>query len=758
MKNPKTGYLQKEQLQISLNNKSVVIDQPLYVQNSLNEIAKDGFFTVDNHWNILCWNKEMQEISGLSRDEAIGKGLWNFFNNQGSIKLYSECRRAKQQNVSTRYEDFYPAQESWMEVHAYPTDNGMTVFIKLITDLKKAEAAMRLSKERYDMVVKATNDLVWDWDIITGEIYRNDAGIERVYGHKSNETIKTNQLWINHIHPNDKKQIDLQIAYYISSESESAFSFEYRFRREDGLYNYINDRGYIIRNDLGIVTRMIGAARDITAEKQAAINIEESELRYRTFLQQSTEGIWRIELDEPVSIDKPNSELMEYCLLHGYVAECNDAFAKMYGFHCAGEVIGIRLEKLMHLENPVNDSYFEKFFNNGFKVQEELSYEVDRFGNKLTFLNNMLGIVEDGLLSRAWGTQRDVTEQKRSEAKLLSSEAKYRDLFNNNPCCMMIWNLDDLRIVKVNQAAIDIYGYSSEDFKKLTVLDIRPSEEHAEFLQMVELAIENNDYKKTTTWRHNTYSGACIFLEISCQAVTYNGKKCLLAIGNNVTDKIQLENSLNFERLLKQKQITDAVITGQERERSKLGEELHDNINQILASTRLYVECALTDENIRKDLLEKTKNQLDTAMAEIRKLSKSLVAPSLGGNTLLQSIDDLIDDMSSIDHMTIEKELNNFNENNLNEKLKLTIFRIIQEQLNNIHRHSKANKVFVNLTMHDEFLSLTITDNGKGFDPAAKKNGVGLRNISSRAEVNNGSVKIETTPGKGCKLIVTFTT
>ena len=132
-----------------------------------------------------------------------------------------------------------------------------------------------------------------------------------------------------------QKHIDEQIAYYISSETESSFSFEYRFRREDGNYNYINDRGYIIRNELGIVIRMIGAARDITEQKQIARNVEESEQRYKIFVQQSTEGIWRIELDKPMPVSTPVDDMVNYCMSNAYIAECNDAFAKMYGFEYA---------------------------------------------------------------------------------------------------------------------------------------------------------------------------------------------------------------------------------------------------------------------------------------------------------------------------------------------------------------------------------------------------------------------------------------
>ena len=720
------------------------------------ESITDGFFTLDNNWIITYWNREIEKISGIKKEEITGKCFLDFFKKIGNLKLYSECRRSKRENISIRFEEFYEVSNTWIEIDAYPSETGMTVFCKNITEQKTAEAAMKISNERYDLVVKATNDLVWDWDIITGEIYRNSNGVKRVYGHSSNDAIKTNQLWASNIHPDDKEEIDRQIAYYISSENESSFNFEYRFKREDGNYNYINDKGYIIRNELGIVTRMIGAARDITEQKQIMRNTEESEQRYKMFVQQSTEGIWRIELDEAKAISTPIDEMIAYCMTNAYLAECNDAFAKMYGYESAEKIIGIPLHQLMPPENPENIEHLGKFFANNFKIEDELSYETDAAGNQLVFVNNMVGIIEGNYIKRAWGTQRNITQQKKAEQLLLASEEQYRYLFNNNPSCIFIWDPETLGIIEVNQSSVELYGYTRNEFLQLNALDIRPVEEHAKFLETVKVARLNEFYKKTRIWLHVNKKGEGIFMEISSHNIFYNGRKAILAIGNNVTDRVQLENSLNEERQIRQKQITDAVITGQERERSELGEELHDNINQILASTRLYIECAIADENPRKDLLDKGRILLDSAMKEIRKLSRTLLPPSLGEVSLIESLDDLIKDILLVNPVEISKDWKDFNENGLNQKLKLTIFRIIQEQLNNIYKHARAKKIIIVLKKNADHIQLSIQDDGIGFDTLTKRTGVGLRNIMSRAEVNNGTVNIESKPGEGCMLSIEF--
>lgn len=722
------------------------------------ESIRDGFFMLDNNWIITYWNREVEEISGIKSEKVIGRSFWDFFSSLGNLKLYSECRKAKQLNTSLRFEEFIQHNSTWIEVQVYPSAEGLSVFFKNITDKKNAEEAMRLSNERYDLVVKATNDLVWDWDIIKGEIFRNSSGVERVFGHSSVEYIKTTQQWLEFIHPDDRNRIDEQIAHYISSEKETSFDFEYRFRREDGEYNYINDRGYIIRNNLGIVVRMIGAARDITEQKKIAKEIEESEQRYKMFVQQSTEGIWRIELDEAIPVTMPVEEMIQHCIQHARLAECNDTFAGMYGFDNAAAMTGIPLMKIMPAENPVNIGYLRRFFSNNFKVTDEISYEYDKAGNQLTFTNNMIGIVENGFIKRAWGTQREITKQKKAEELLLASEEQYRSLFDASPFCIIVWDIMDMSIVKVNQACVDLYGYSKEEFSQLSVIDIRPREDRDKFREFAKKLCDSPPHKTTMISKHLTKKRAILYMNVTGHPIVYEGRRCMMAMGHNVTEKIQLENSLNAERSMRQKQVTDAMLTGQERERLELGEELHDNINQILASARLYIECSLQSKVPSKEVIEKGRILLDTAMTEIRKLSKSLLPPSLGDNTLLQSLCNLTRDMAAGNNISIHKDWEGFKETDLSHKLKLTIFRIIQEQLNNVLKHARAKNVRISLWRNENELTLSVKDDGVGFDPAGRCNGVGLRNISSRAEVNNGTKMIISAPGAGCGLVVTFRT
>jgi PAS domain S-box-containing protein len=363
---------------------------------------------------------------------------------------------------------------------------------------------------------------------------------------------------------------------------------------------------------------------------------------------------------------------------------------------------------------------------------------------------------EEKTIERARNILEVILETKNAEVLLKTSEENYRYLFNKNPSSIIIWDINDLSIIEANETAIQLYEYSREEFLQLTILDIRPQAEHAAFLELVEQLRESIFIKKIMRWQHVTKSGNIIIMEISSHTISYSGKNAVIGLCNNVTEKIRLENSLLEERQIRQQQITDAVITGQEKERLELGQELHDNINQILATTKLYLECAIKQKDFSATLINEAKILTEKSMIEIRKLSNTLLPPSLEEIGLIEALKDLIESIISVNPLNITNNWENFDEAAISKKLKLTIFRIVQEQLNNIIKHASALHIKISIIKNDDTICLRIKDDGIGFDVTKKRNGVGLKNIISRSEVNNGKVSIQSKPSEGCILTILF--
>jgi hypothetical protein len=123
----------------------------------------------------------------------------------------------------------------------------------------------------------------------------------------------------------------------------------------------------------------------------------------------TSEATWRFHHEQPLDITLPEDEQVEHLYLYSVLAECNDAFARMYGFRSAAEVVGTRLVVFLPPSNSENVDYLRSFIRSGYRLEDAQSHEIDRYGNSKFFINNLVGIFERGELVGAWGTQRDVT-------------------------------------------------------------------------------------------------------------------------------------------------------------------------------------------------------------------------------------------------------------------------------------------------------------------------------------------------------------
>lgn len=366
------------------------------------------------------------------------------------------------------------------------------------------------------------------------------------------------------------------------------------------------------------------------------------------------------------------------------------------------------------------------------------------------------GDFDEKLLSRAI---RYSLERLRNLQFLRESEERYRELFNNNPMPMWVFDASSLCFLEANGSAINHYGYSHEEFLTRTIADMRLNGDRTKLQNEVEAVRNSRDGIKKGILQHVKKNGDIIFVDIAWHWIRYKDRPAVLVLANDVTERIKLERELNEQRVTRQRQITEAVILAQEKERTEIGKELHDNVNQILGASNLYINTAMTDEELRQELLERSTELVSKAINEIRKISKSLITPGLREIGLIDSIEDIIDDMKfAKEDMQIDLDLQNISEEQIEDRRKLTLFRIVQEQLNNIVKHAKATRVLIRLSMEGSCIVLTVSDNGVGFDITRHRKGVGITNIISRTELFNGKVEIQTALGEGCTLTASIPT
>ena len=309
---------------------------------------------------------------------------------------------------------------------------------------------------------------------------------------------------------------------------------------------------------------------------------------------------------------------------------------------------------------------------------------------------------------------------------------------------------DDGCFKHINPAFNHLLGFDEEELVSRPYEDfIHPDDKATSKKKINEL----KNGKPVTSFQNRVIMYHGHYKWFSWTAFLPNANGDIYAIGQDCTEKVLLEDQLIEQRIKEERSVMQAILQGQEIEKNEIGKELHDNINQLLTTVKLYQEMALANKEMNNELIKKGTEILMVAIEEIRRLSKSLVSPDVKELDLAESIRDLIDTIVHGKEIII-----NFSGTNKDQELpgniKLTLFRIIQEQLNNILKHARAKNVNLRMTDDAGNIKLTIHDDGQGFDTSKKKNGIGLKNIISRTELLNGIVKINSAPGKGCFLEV----
>ncbi|MEO7046781.1 MAG: PAS domain S-box protein, partial [Ferruginibacter sp.] len=250
------------------------LKQSLEERNAILESIGDTFFAVDKNWTATYWNKNAEIMLGIAREKVIGKNIWDIFTGELYDKNYAFSKIALEKNEIQHYEFFYSVNNGWYEVSIFPAENGLSVYFKNITERKIASELIIDANETYNLVSRATNDVIWDWNVVTGHVQRSPENMKLVFGYNEAVEINNNDFWNEHIHPDDIESVKQRFEVLFNNIDESFMESEYRFRKADGTYAYVYDKGYIIRDAAGKPQRLIGAAQDVTRLKENEFLLE----------------------------------------------------------------------------------------------------------------------------------------------------------------------------------------------------------------------------------------------------------------------------------------------------------------------------------------------------------------------------------------------------------------------------------------------------------------------------------------------------
>ncbi|MEO7924231.1 MAG: PAS domain S-box protein [Chitinophagaceae bacterium] len=249
--------------------------------------ALDAIICIDTHGIITFWNPQAEVIFGWKEAEVIGQQLSELIipeqfrsRHNAGIKHYNETGEGKVLNslleltAIRRSGEEFPIELTVLPIKQEGAGVFFCSFIRDITPRKKAAESILQSNERFEKVTEATNDAIWDWDLVNKTYYRSKA-IERFFGKNTSKSFTTNDFWEDNFHPEDIAKVKDSIQEAIANPSTTRWEQDYRVFNEQGKTLYVTDRGVIIRNNEGKAIRMVGAMTDVSEQKQMTVQLSE---------------------------------------------------------------------------------------------------------------------------------------------------------------------------------------------------------------------------------------------------------------------------------------------------------------------------------------------------------------------------------------------------------------------------------------------------------------------------------------------------
>ena len=365
------------------------------------------------------------------------------------------------------------------------------------------------------------------------------------------------------------------------------------------------------------------------------------------------------------------------------------------------------------------------------------------------------------------GAMKDISRLQEMEVKLkdqviIQEEAREKFLLAAKLSFDVIWDWNLLtNEVFLGDGFEELFGYKIKNNKGDMMLDwvnyLHPDDKDR-VIDEIFNTIKSPAIKWEQTYRVSRADGSIAKVCVRANIFRHADGKAYRIIGamQDLSRQKELEQKLEEEIELREKQIALATSDAKEMERADIGKELHDNINQLLGASKMYIDMAKRGGDNSAMYLSRSSEYTLAAIEEIRKLTKGLTTDIIQNLGLCDAIDNIVKDTMQVSPVKIIFTTDHFIEKSAGNNFKLNVFRIVQEQLNNILKHAEATRVSIHLLQNKDMIKMVISDNGQGFDVEKKQTGIGIKNIKSRVATYQGSAAFVSLPGHGCILTTIF--
>jgi PAS domain S-box-containing protein len=692
------------------------------------------FYLQEITGEFIRWNKQLETVTEYTGAEIGELHSLHFFNESDkqlilkkSDEVYKNGSGDLEATIITKSGKLVPHYFTGrlIDYEGRPCLIGTAIDI---TERRRAEDQLLKEKELSETIINSLPGIFYLFDD-KGKYLRWNKNHETVPGY-TEEEMKT--MYPLNFFAGEEKDL---VAQRISRVFTNGYAdVEAQFMAKDGhkIPYYFN--GVAINYEDRPC--LMGVGFDMTEQKKMEKELRDAEVKFRTLVEKSQVGV--------------------YIVQKGVFVYVNPRFAEIFGY-TADELIGIE-----PVTTIVSEEYRAITLENvrarleGEK--ESVQYEVtgkrkDGSYNRVEFYGSRAIYTGQPTII---GTMIDITERKVAEEALRKSEANLHTIFDNTDTIYALLD-KNFHVVSINQRAADFVRKELQGpfIRNKNFVEYFPEERRPALQERMQKVLKGEHITYETSYVQR--DGSMTWYDVRMLPITDSEKKILgmMMAASDITEKKLLEQAIVNQKVQEQKKMTRAVLNAQESERNKIGQELHDNVNQILAGSKMLMGLMKSKKNADVELIDKSISLIDNAINEIRILTREQVTPQrkIDLEDLVRS---LVDNLNQ--HAGLEADfVYDVNDLVITDDLKLNIYRIIQEGTNNVLRHAKAKQATVVIKGDNDALHVVITDDGKGFNTAATRSkGVGMPNIQNRVESYNGKLLIESSPDNGCRIELTI--
>ena len=476
---------------------------------------------------------------------------------------------------------------------------------------------------------------------------------------------------------------------------------------------------------------------DVTAQKLADQALRDSEKRYRDLV----ENI---------------SEIYFVCDDLGSVVYASPNFFSATGY-ANDEIIGKTFLRLVNPEDRVRVLEFYRARSNDGTLDTSCEFRGKSKDGRVTWVEQSTRIIrdEEGKVKEFRNVVRNITERIVARDKLALREKRFRVLIEESSDVVCLVDKDG-NISYISPAITKILGYQPEELiGRSALLYIHEFDLGSMRTKLEELLIDPSR-AITAEVRYRVKDGAWRWIEgVGKNLLDDPAVNAIVVNFRDVTDRRAAEELL--------RELPIRIINAQESERRRVARDLHDSVNQILSSVKFRME-SIEERTHRKDKVLKgvvasAKHSLENAINEVRRISQNLRPSELDDLGVISAVRSMCEEFKSATKINVDLKFSRFPKK-LSPEIEVTIYRIIQEALSNVAKHSQATRLTIRCSGRKSFLTILIEDNGKGWRQhetqaaSSKSSGMGFLNMKERAAFVGGTVEVRSMPKKGMAITV----